>query len=126
MDCGLCGGVGCGAVTGTRGASDCCPTDIRAAGQYCGAGVVAPCLIDGFTPSPVNPALVGTSAPVVYNQCEDYTPGFQDGAACCKMECGQCGGPGCGTIPGTGGPDNCCSANVIANNVVSRDWSFDR
>ncbi|CAN0467500.1 unnamed protein product, partial [Discosporangium mesarthrocarpum] len=45
MDCGFCGGVGCGAVPGTNGASDCCPTDIRAAGQCCGAGVVAPCLI---------------------------------------------------------------------------------
>lgn len=32
--------------------------------QVCGNGVVAPCIIDGFTPSPVNPALEGTASPV--------------------------------------------------------------
>lgn len=61
--CGLCGGVGCGAVAGTNGASDCCPDTIieEAAGEVCGE---APCVMDGFTPSPVNPATVGTAAPV--------------------------------------------------------------
>lgn len=62
-ECGLCGGVGCGAVAGTNGASDCCPDTIieEAAGEVCGE---APCVMEGFTPSPVNPATSGTAAPV--------------------------------------------------------------
>lgn len=43
--CGMCGGVGCGTVTGTRGASDCCPSTIIEANQICGSSIVAPCVI---------------------------------------------------------------------------------
>lgn len=32
--------------------------------QVCGNGVVAPCIVGDYTPSPVNPALQGTAAPV--------------------------------------------------------------
>lgn len=32
-------------------------------GQYCDVGVVAPCIIEEWTPSPVNPAYLGTAAP---------------------------------------------------------------
>lgn len=57
------GGVGCGAIPGTNGASDCCPdTIMEEAGEaVCGE---APCVMEGFTPSPVNPAATGTAAPV--------------------------------------------------------------
>lgn len=62
-NCGFCGGPGCGAVQGTNGASDCCPDTImeNSGGAYCGE---APCVMEGFTPSPVNPASGGTAAPV--------------------------------------------------------------
>lgn len=58
--CGTCGGVGCSSIPGTTSA-DCCPSEIIAAGVTCGE---APCMMEGFTPSPVNPALFGTAAPV--------------------------------------------------------------
>lgn len=59
----MCGGTGCSSIPGTNGASDCCPSTIieEAGGTYCGE---APCVMAGFTPSPVNPAFVGTAAPV--------------------------------------------------------------
>ena len=38
---------------------------------------------------------------------------MQNGAACCSESCGQCGGVGCGTIPGTGGSSNCCASTVL-------------
>lgn len=62
-ECGMCGGPGCGAVVGTNGASDCCPGTIveESGGEFCGD---APCVMSGFTPSPVNPAFDGTAAPV--------------------------------------------------------------
>lgn len=64
-NCGLCGGEGCGAVDGTNGASDCCPDTIieESGGVFCG-DADAPCVMEGFTPSPVNPASEGTAAPV--------------------------------------------------------------
>ena len=48
----MCGGVGCGAIAGTNGASDCCSATIAATGQLCGT---APCVMNNgtFTPSPV-------------------------------------------------------------------------
>lgn len=61
--CGQCGGVGCSAIAGTNGASDCCPDTIKqeSGGVFCGE---APCVMAGFTPSPLNPAFDGTAAPV--------------------------------------------------------------
>lgn len=47
LACGLCGGVGCGRVNGTAGASDCCPSTIAQNNQICGGQVVAPCVIPG-------------------------------------------------------------------------------
>lgn len=45
LHCGQCGGDGCGAIVGTAGASDCCPTQILNNNQTCGGGVVAPCIV---------------------------------------------------------------------------------
>lgn len=58
--CGQCGGTGCGAIAGTEGASDCCPSTImeNAAGEFCGD---APCIIEGITPAPTD--VPGTPAP---------------------------------------------------------------
>ncbi|CAM9821581.1 unnamed protein product [Pylaiella littoralis] len=70
-ECNLqCGGVGCGAIAGTNGASDCCSTFILANGTACEVGVVeAPCIMPNgsFTNAPVAaPTVVGaTIAPVV-------------------------------------------------------------
>ncbi|CAN0421680.1 unnamed protein product, partial [Hapterophycus canaliculatus] len=66
MECGQCGGVGCGNITGTAGASDCCPSAILNAtgmgtGYECGGGVVAPCVLP-VTPMPT-PAPARTPFP---------------------------------------------------------------
>ncbi|CAM9417967.1 unnamed protein product, partial [Ectocarpus sp. 12 AP-2014] len=115
--CGQCGGVGCGAIAGTNGASDCCPDTIKeeSGGVFCGE---APCVMAGFTPSPLNPAFDGTAAPVASSTCSNGIAGYQDGAICCLEICGRCGGDGCGTIPGTGGSDNCCPSDILAAGVV--------
>lgn len=62
-ECGQCGGDGCGV---NNGASDCCPGTIieEANGATCDEIGAAPCVMDGFTPAPVNPANEGTAAPV--------------------------------------------------------------
>ncbi|CAN0433891.1 unnamed protein product, partial [Laminaria digitata] len=49
----------------------------------------------------------------VPSTCSNGLPGVQNGAACCKEFCGQCGGVGCGSIPGTGGSSNCCASTVL-------------
>lgn len=49
--------------------------------------------------------------------CSNGIAGYQNGAACCAEICGQCGGVGCGTIPGTGGSNNCCASSVLMSNV---------
>ncbi|CAM9635574.1 unnamed protein product [Pylaiella littoralis] len=116
--CGICGGDGCGTIPGTGGSDSCCPSTIREAGVFCGDGVVAPCIIGGFTPSPVNPAFLGTAAPVEQSTCSNGLPGVQNGAACCKEFCGQCGGVGCGVIPGTNGSENCCASTVLESNLL--------
>ncbi|CBJ32828.1 expressed unknown protein [Ectocarpus siliculosus] len=115
--CGQCGGEGCGAIAGTNGASDCCPDTIKeeSGGVFCGE---APCVMAGFTPSPLNPAFDGTAAPVAPSTCSNGIAGYQDGAICCLEICGRCGGDGCGTIPGTGGSDNCCPSTILAAGVV--------
>lgn len=45
-------------------------------------------------------------------------PGVQSGAACCEESCGQCGGVGCGAIPGTAGALSCCSSTILAGGVT--------
>lgn len=42
---GVCGGVGCGGIPFTNGASDCCSATILASGVSCGDGVEAPCIM---------------------------------------------------------------------------------
>ncbi|CAM9220243.1 unnamed protein product, partial [Sphacelaria rigidula] len=117
VNCGFCGGQGCGAVSGTNGASDCCPDTIieESGGAFCGE---APCVMEGFTPAPANPAFDGTAAPVDPSTCSNGLSGYQDGDVCCVEACGQCGGAGCGTIPGTGGSANCCSSTIRVSGVV--------
>ncbi|CAM9267001.1 unnamed protein product [Ascophyllum nodosum] len=116
QECGQCGGEGCSNIPGTNGASDCCSGTIVIEGAaMCGE---APCIMEGFTPSPVNPAFVGTASPVVSSECSNGLPGYQDRDVCCLLACGQCGGPGCGTIPGTGGSSNCCSTTIREEGVI--------
>lgn len=50
--CGLCGGFGCGNVSGTAGESSCCSSTIIESGVGCDYGVEAPCFIRGYTPAP--------------------------------------------------------------------------
>ena len=35
------------------------------------------------------------------------------GSACCAKECGRCGGPSCGTLPG--GSANCCVGSIVGH-----------
>lgn len=46
--------------------------------------------------------------------CSNGIPGVQNGKVCCKEACGTCGGEGCGTIPGTNGPSDCCPSTIEA------------
>lgn len=43
--------------------------------------------------------------------------GYEQGVACCPIKCGQCGGAGCESIPGTGGRSDCCSDVILASGV---------
>ncbi|CAN0431092.1 unnamed protein product, partial [Ectocarpus sp. 12 AP-2014] len=38
----------------------------------------------------------------------------ENGAVCCTAECGQCGGEGCGSVPGLDNT-NCCINGVLNN-----------
>lgn len=65
---GQCGGVGCGTIDGTNGASDCCLGTIIASGVNCDAGVESPCIIvsDTFTDAPTaSPLDMFTFSPTV-------------------------------------------------------------
>jgi len=64
----ICGGVGCGSIPFTNGASDCCSTTIIASGVSCGDGVEAPCIITEFptmAPTPTVEPTVPTPSPIV-------------------------------------------------------------
>ncbi|CAM9132401.1 unnamed protein product [Ectocarpus sp. 12 AP-2014] len=66
MNCGMCGGDGCGSVNGTAGASDCCPSTIINSARVCGGDIVAPCIIPA-TPAPTPaPALTLMPTPVPF------------------------------------------------------------
>ena len=39
--------------------------------------------------------------------------GILSGSACCPKECGKCGGPSCGTLPG--GSANCCTGAIVGH-----------
>lgn len=49
--------------------------------------------------------------------CPNGLAGVADASVCCSEECGQCGGSGCGSITGTGGPSSCCAATILASGV---------
>eukprot|EP00752_Nemacystus_decipiens_P008767 g7823.t1 len=77
---GVCGGVGCGDIAGTNGASDCCSATIAAEGVPCGD---APCvMVNGtFTPSPVAPVTMApgaTMAPLAPGETMAPTAGSRD------------------------------------------------
>eukprot|EP00903_Cladosiphon_okamuranus_P006298 g6176.t1 len=98
--CGICGGDTCGNVPGLTGA-DCCLTEISEANELCSVKGSAPCVVD---PPPVTPST-----------CPNGIPGVADGNICCAEACnGVCGGVGCGVVPGTNGPSDCCSATIAA------------
>lgn len=45
--------------------------------------------------------------------------GIPNGNICCEMNCGSCGGSGCGMRPG--GPDNCCVGRIRSANSSCND-----
>lgn len=54
--------------------------------------------------------------------CPNGIPGVQDGSVCCAEECNlQCGGDGCGSIPGTNGESDCCSTTILASGIYCED-----
>ena len=89
LECGTCGGSGCSLRPG--GASSCCGRQIELARVSCNDDV-APCNIASDDNDPA---------------CE---LGIIYGNYCCPSECGECGGPGCGSRPG-GGSD-CCGTSI--------------
>ena len=54
--------------------------------------------------------------------CPNGLPGVADGNICCAEACnGQCGGVGCGSIVGTNGASDCCSATIALTGVPCDD-----
>ncbi|CAB1109038.1 unnamed protein product [Ectocarpus sp. CCAP 1310/34] len=101
--CGLCGGPGCGNVTGLTGL-DCCSEEIAVVNDLCSVTNEAPCVMDP-------PDFVAST-------CPNGLAGVQDGSVCCAEECnGVCGGEGCGSIVGTNGAEDCCSNTILATGV---------
>ncbi|CAM9469864.1 unnamed protein product [Sphacelaria rigidula] len=101
--CPTCGGLGCGDYPGLS-SSDCCSGTIASFGDQCEDVAQAPCVL----PAP-------EYAP---SMCPNGLAGVQDGEVCCAEPCGQCGGEGCGSILGTAGASDCCSANILADGVM--------
>lgn len=61
-------------------------------------------------------------ADVTPSVCPNGLAGVQDGTVCCAESCnGICGGVGCGSIAGTNGPSDCCSATILAAGVSCDD-----
>ena len=54
----------------------------------------------------------------VPNWCSNGMSGYQDLDVCCLEACGQCGGAGCGAIPGTPGGEACCSNTIRESGSV--------
>ncbi|CAM9949813.1 unnamed protein product, partial [Scytosiphon promiscuus] len=67
-------------------------------------GTVEPVMEPTPEPAPITP----TPADV----CSNGIPGIQSGSACCLAECGGCGGPGCASLGGGLGEDNCCQSEI--------------
>ncbi|CAM9751774.1 unnamed protein product [Ascophyllum nodosum] len=56
-------------------------------------------------------ALVATSeGDTIASTCSNGFLGIQTGDVCCSIECGRCGGSGCGDLPG--GNDFCCTGRI--------------
>lgn len=67
--------------------------------------------------------LVQTAAAPDNTTCDNGLTGVQDPDTdvCCPLECGtQCGGDGCGQVPGVDA-SQCCAASIIASGVVCSD-----
>ncbi|CAN0003838.1 unnamed protein product, partial [Choristocarpus tenellus] len=64
------------------------------------------------------PPRLAHESSIVPSTCTNGLPGVQNDAACCVESCGQCGGIGCGTIPGTQGSYACCASTVLNNNEM--------
>ncbi|CAM9516484.1 unnamed protein product [Choristocarpus tenellus] len=102
-NCGQCGGEGCGSIVGTGGASDCCSNTIASSGSSCNDTRAAPCII---------------TYDVVTSTCPNGFAGVAEDNVCCAEACnGQCGGAGCGTIPGTNGASDCCVDAILQTNL---------
>lgn len=66
-------------------------------------------------PTPVCSLVPAAVTPSV---CPNGLEGVADGSVCCAVECnGVCGGMGCGSIAGTNGASDCCSATILATNT---------
>jgi len=54
--------------------------------------------------------------------CSDGIEGSNGGTeVCCASSCGQCGGSGCGSLPG--GSSLCCTGSIITNGQLCQDSS---
>ena len=108
--CGSCGGSGCSSREG--GSEGCCEGTIENSGVFCDSNS-APCIMT---------TEITTQQPTPSPTDEDYEftcTGDQgllssNGVVCCAMECGQCGGSGCGSLfPGSS--SKCCQGGIITN-----------
>ena len=78
-----------------------------------------------FAPPPVSPPSPLPPSPPVAPRfwCESgFEAGTQAGGeACCNLECGQCGGSGCGDAPG--GRGLCCRTEITTAGIYCTNWT---
>ena len=104
-ECLTCGGVDCG--IDPLGGSNCCGGPIIDSGVSCDDDA-APCIIT------VPDVTVPTSDPTCSVGYLGNNGAVEDGI-CCPLECGACGGSGCGGLPG--GSSNCCGGTIAASGI---------
>ncbi|CAN0322859.1 unnamed protein product, partial [Pylaiella littoralis] len=95
-----------GAAAGLE-ASDCCGSNIKASGVFCGDGVnPAPCILGGASTSTCS---------------DDVTVGVDGkGVVCCPTSCSQCTGSGCSAAG-----DDCCGGGIVASGVYCQNGIND-
>ncbi|CAB1107956.1 unnamed protein product [Ectocarpus sp. CCAP 1310/34] len=109
LGCGQCVGTGCSTAGAANGLSSgsCCGGEIKDSGNYCDDTGVAPCIYGSAPEDDDDDGGGGT--------CSDGIEGIDgNGAVCCPLGCGQCGGTGCTSAGAANGLDSgsCCGGSI--------------
>lgn len=127
IDCGACGGIGCGSFGQENGliGRDCCQNLIFDTQVFCDESLSAPCIMESFIDDPdlYYEVVEEELEKEVEQVCSNGFPGFgsKNNAAefCCPLGCNFCGGVGCGSSGeefGLFGID-CCQSGIFSTQV---------